>query len=269
MTDGYAMGRTSSETERLQVQANVLAPHSAHVFRLAGITEGMRVLDVGCGPGDVSLLMAELVGPGGSVIGVDMNPAVLEVAQARVAAAGLANVSFIEANLDTLRFDEPLDALVGRFILIHLAEPAAVVRTLSKQVRSGGVVSFQEYNVTRSRTVPSVPLIERGVSWIADALRAAGCNPDTGEQLTSILRDAGLTVAGAAAAAAGGTADSQLPVYLAESVRTVLPLLLGHGLATEDEVDVDTFADRFASELKQAGATMWCPDLVGAWARIP
>lgn len=70
MTDDYVTGRTSTETERLQLQASVLAPHSAHLLRLAGITPGPRVLDVGCGAGDLSMLLADLVGPDGAVIGV-------------------------------------------------------------------------------------------------------------------------------------------------------------------------------------------------------
>jgi ubiquinone/menaquinone biosynthesis C-methylase UbiE len=74
MTDRYVLGRTSAETERLTLQATMLAPHSAHLLRLAGITSGMRVLDVGCGAGDMSRLVAELVGPEGAVTGVDLNP---------------------------------------------------------------------------------------------------------------------------------------------------------------------------------------------------
>lgn len=99
MTDGYVLGRSTAETERLQLQASVLAPHSAHLLRLAGIASGMRVLDIGCGAGDVSLLLAELVGPHGAVIGVDLDPAMLELARARTARAGLDNVSYVEADL--------------------------------------------------------------------------------------------------------------------------------------------------------------------------
>jgi ubiquinone/menaquinone biosynthesis C-methylase UbiE len=75
--------------------------------RLDGITSGMRILDVGCGAGDVSALLAGLVGPDGAVVGVDMDPAVLELARERTAASGLGNVSFVEANLAGLRLDKP------------------------------------------------------------------------------------------------------------------------------------------------------------------
>jgi ubiquinone/menaquinone biosynthesis C-methylase UbiE len=268
MTDEYVLGRSSAEAERLQLQASVLAPHSAHLLRLAGVTPGMRVLDVGCGSGDVSMLLAELVGPDGAVTGVDMNPAILEAARARAAGAGLANVSYLAGDLTDLRLDEPVDALTGRFILLYLKEPAAVVRALSRLVRSGGVVSFQEYNMTRARSAPPTPVAARGMSWIIGAIRAAGLNPDLGEQVASILRDAGLPVAGAATAGPAGSAESAMPQYLADTVRSLLPVVLGHGQATEAEVDIDTLAERVARELQEADATFWSPELAAAWARV-
>jgi SAM-dependent methyltransferase len=269
MTDGYVMGRTSAEAQRLQLQGSVLAPHSAQLFRLAGITGGMRVLDVGCGAGDVSMLLADLVGPTGSVIGVDMNPAILELARSRVAEAGLTNVYFVESDLADLTLDEYVDALAGRLILMHLGEPAATVRALSGLVRPGGVVTFQDYNITRSRAVPPIPLGTSSVEWISGAMRAIGLNPDTGDQIGSILRDAGLTVTGAATAGPAGTADSVMPGYVADTMRSFLPVILGQGLATEAEVDIDTFADRFTAELEQAGAMFWSPEMAAAWARVP
>ena len=269
MADGYVMGRTSAETERLQLQASVLAPHSAHLLRLAGITPGMRVLDVGCGAGDVSMLLGELVGPDGAVIGVDMNPAVLELARARAAEAGLANVSFLAGDLMDLRLGQPVDALVGRLILIHLKEPAAIVRALSRLVRSGGVVSFQEFNVTRAHLVPPTPVAAKSLDWVIGALRAAGLNPDLGAQVASILGDAGLPVAGAATAGPAGSAESAMPAYLAGTLRSVLPVAIAHGQVTEAEVDIDTVAERVAREFREAGTTFWSPELAAAWARVP
>jgi SAM-dependent methyltransferase len=269
MADSYVLGRTLAEARRLQLQGSVLAPHSAHLLRLAGITPGMRVLDVGCGAGDVSVLLAELVGPDGAVVGVDIDPAVLELARERTAASGLGNVSFVEADLAGLRLDEPFDALVGRLILLHLKEPAATVRALSRLVRSGGVVSFQEFSMTRARSVPPVPLVTKTRDWIIGVYRAIGSDPDVGERVTSILAEAGLSVEGAAAAGLAGTAGSVIPEYWVATLRSILPMVLAHRQATEAEVDIDTAAERITRELEEAGSILWLPEMAATWARIP
>jgi 2-polyprenyl-3-methyl-5-hydroxy-6-metoxy-1,4-benzoquinol methylase len=266
VTDGYVLNRTSTETARLRLQADVLAPHSAHLFRMAGITAGMRVLDIGSGAGDVSMLLADLVGPTGSVTGVDIDPGVVAVARERAAAAGLANVSFLNTDIAGLRLDEPVDALVGRLILIHLTEPVATVRALRKWVRPGGVITFQDFNISRCRAVPATPLVTACVDWIVDAVRAGGRIPDTGDQVPLILRDAGLSVRGVATAGPAGRTDSINAEYLGESVRSFLPLILAQGVATESEVDIETLTGRLAGELKERGSTFWAPELVGAWA---
>lgn len=267
MTDGYLLGASAAETQRLQLQARIIAPHSAELFRLAGIGPGMRVLDVGCGAGDVSMLLADLVGPTGAVIGVDRDPAILDQARARVAEAGLGTVSFVASDIADLVLDEPVDALVGRLILIHVAEPAAAVRALTRLVRAGGIVSFQDCNMSRIRAVPPIPSVSDAARWVNDVFRAAGLEPDTGEQLTSILRDAGLHVDGAAIATPAGGADSPMPDYFVDSVRVLLPKLVHLGIATEAEVDA--FEDRLVPEMTSAGAVVWSPELVGAWALVP
>ena len=79
----YVLGRSETESQRLVKQADFLRPSTERVFRKAGIKEGMHVLDLGCGAGDVSFLAAELVGPTGSVVGIDVDPGVLAVARVR------------------------------------------------------------------------------------------------------------------------------------------------------------------------------------------
>src|SRR6516164_7810240 len=85
----------SEEAKRLEKQGQFLAPLTRRLFEDAGITAGMKVLEVGCGAGDVALLLAEMVGLSGNIVGVDRNPAILETACKRVRLAGLSNVSFI------------------------------------------------------------------------------------------------------------------------------------------------------------------------------
>src|SRR5262250_1523905 len=95
----YVMGRSADETRRLEERAKFFEPLTRHLFEDAGIGTGMRVLDIGSGPGDVSFLVAELVGPTGSVVGVDANPDVVRTAIARAEASHLMHVSFEGADV--------------------------------------------------------------------------------------------------------------------------------------------------------------------------
>src|SRR4051794_19995231 len=93
-SDEYILGRSDAETRRLIAQHQIYGPLTRRVFEAAGIGAGMRVLDVGSGAGDVALLLADLVGPRGQVVGVDTNAAILDTARLRAEASGWRNVSF-------------------------------------------------------------------------------------------------------------------------------------------------------------------------------
>src|SRR5260370_42459601 len=118
----YALGYTDAEQERLIRQAALLAPYTERLFREAGIGVGHRVLDLGSGMGDVSMLVARLVGASGEVLGIERDATSIERAQARVAAAGLRNVGFLNTGLTKNVIDPPFDAAVGGFVLMVLAD---------------------------------------------------------------------------------------------------------------------------------------------------
>src|SRR4051812_33550527 len=86
--DAYPLGRSEAETARLILQHQIYGPLTRQFFQAAGIGRGMKVLDLGSGAGDVAMLLADLVGPDGHVIGVDINAEILESARARVRAVG-------------------------------------------------------------------------------------------------------------------------------------------------------------------------------------
>lgn len=134
-SQNYALGHTPEAFQRLLVQGQLFNSFTRRMLEDAGLRAGMHVLDVGCGPGDVSLLAAELVGEQGSVIGVDTNASVLQIAQARAQAAGLSNVSYLVGKIDELALTQQVDAIVGRLILMYMPQPAAVLRQLSIHLR--------------------------------------------------------------------------------------------------------------------------------------
>jgi ubiquinone/menaquinone biosynthesis C-methylase UbiE len=133
----YLMGRSEAETRRLMAQHRLYGPFTRRLLEDAGIEEGMKVLDVGSGAGDVALLAADLVGPTGSVVGVDQDPEVLEIASARTEASGLTNVSFHAGDLCESVPDGNFDAVVGRLVLLYVPDPAKTLRGLVEHLVPG------------------------------------------------------------------------------------------------------------------------------------
>jgi SAM-dependent methyltransferase len=269
-TAPYILGHDHDELARLIDQARFIGDLTDEVLRRAGVGPGMRVLDVGCGAGDVTFLAARLVGPTGTVLGVDRSPEAVAAASDRARAAGLANVSFAVADLAELTPPEPVDALVGRLVLMYLDDPAATLGRLAERVVPGGVVAFQEMDMGAVTWEPDCPLFATAGERIIQTFVRAGLDHRTGLKLARIYRDAGLpaprTLQGARVESGP---DSPVYAWLAETTRTLLPLMERTGVATAAEVEVDTLADRLREELVAADATVVPPPLVGAWARKP
>lgn len=266
----YALGRTAAERSRLMEQDRIYGPLTSQLLVQAGIGPGMRVLDLGCGVGDVSIRLADLVGPSGAVVGVDADPLALETARQRAGDAGIANVSFVQGDLRELAFDAPFDAAAGRLILLYLGDPAAALRRVGGYLRPGGLMAFQEFVARATYTQPSLPLVERSVGWILDAFRGAGMDLDVGLKLPQVFHEAGLPAPTMRVDTLVMTGpDSPMYQFVAHHVRSVLPFIERFGIATAQEVGIETLAQRLRDEVVAArGAFLW-PPLVGAWARRP
>ena len=111
------------------------------------------MLDLGAGPGDVAFLVAEAVGPTGSVVGVDREDRSVALARRRSAEAGYSNVAFTVAGDDALPADAPFDAAIGRFVLIHQRDPTTMICRSAAVGRSGGVVAFSNRRFTATATL--------------------------------------------------------------------------------------------------------------------
>jgi SAM-dependent methyltransferase len=107
--DGYVLGHTEAELKRLATQARLIDPITRRFLVSAGITEGMRVLDVGSGAGDVAILLADLVGPKGEIVGTDPASIAIDAAEKRIKTSSLANVTFRHGDPAAMTFDKPFD----------------------------------------------------------------------------------------------------------------------------------------------------------------
>jgi SAM-dependent methyltransferase len=267
----YAPGYSEEERQRLIEQAGFFGGFTERLLVDAGIGPGMRVLDVGCGVGDVSLLVASLVRPEGAVLGVDSNPLALGHARERVSAMGLTNVDFVEGDIRDLAFDEPFDAAVGRLVLMYLADPAATLRRIAALLRPGGIIAFQELTLTESGlTYPEAPLLQRTGTLINETFRRAGMEMEMGLKLYPAFIAAGLPApAMRAERPIGGGPDFPGYRWMAQITRSILPLMEQLGVANAEDIDVETLVERLREEVVGSGGVVAMPTLMGAWARKP
>ena len=114
----YVLGHSDSELQRLIEQSFFYRELTSQFLRGSGLKAGMRVLDVGCGAGDVSFFAAELVGPTGSVLGIDKSTDAISLARKRAVATGVKQVNFQEGDILDLNVEEEFHALVGRLIYV-------------------------------------------------------------------------------------------------------------------------------------------------------
>ena len=140
----YALGRSPQEYARLARQAEIFRPMTRRLFEEAGISTGMRVLDLGSGAGDVCMLVAEMVGQSGAVIGLDVDAEACAHARERLGKARLGNIEFVTSDFASYQPSAPVDAVVGRLVLMYQKDPAAALASVVRHLRPGGAVAFIE-----------------------------------------------------------------------------------------------------------------------------
>ena len=267
----YTMGRSESETERLIEQSQLYNDITRRFFLRSGIAKGMKVLDVGSGAGDVALTLAEFVGSDGSVVGVDVNPDILKTAQARADAAGFSNIEFIAGDTRTLELPDDFDAVVGRLVLMYMADPADALRHLATHLRPGGIAAFQEVDFTPYNAVlhPDTPLTNKLIGWGRTVFERSGAHLEMGMDLYKAFVNADLPEPTLHfEAPMGGPEDWPGYEYLTDSFRSLVPLLEAYGIATADEVDIDTLAERIQVEVATSKRPIMLPPHITAYASL-
>lgn len=263
----YVLGHTEQELARLEQQAAIFGYETREVLRRAGLRPGMSVLDIGCGVGDVSMAAAELVGPTGRVLGIDRSPAALSLARARIERAGLAQVSFADGDIYTYSPDSKFDALVGRFILLHVPDPVGAIRRLVAFLNPGATVAFIEMDIDHAGSVPKLPLLSQCVEMISATYRKVGVEPNMGEGLYSTFRAAQLSPELTGMTRITNASDMVIYGFIAQTIASLMPTIESSGIATAAEIDADTLAERLKAQATAADVVIMMPRLVGAWAR--
>lgn len=254
----YALGHSDEEVERLDTQARIVDPITRRLWVQAGVQPGMRVLDVGCGAGHTTLVLADLVGEDGAVVGIDN--AAKAITTARTRSHGLPQVTYVHGDPTAQAFDVPFDAVVGRYVLMFQPDPAAFLAAVARHARPGGIVSFHELDASGVTSRPPVPTFDRVASWNTEVTRRYGADPHFGSRLYSTYLAAGLSEPSALVAAVSGQGAGALDVLtqMRNLARSLLPEMERFGVASPAEVGIDTLLDRMSAE-----ATATCSTVVG------
>lgn len=179
--------------------APVVAAHAARTIdNSAGyltphLRPGMRVLDVGCGPGSITLELAQRVTPG-QVIGVDASESVIVQAQAAARAASDEVTLFETADAMHLPFaDDSFDIVHAHQVLQHVPDPVGLLREMTRVTRPGGLVAARDADYEAMTWAPAPPGLTQWLELYRAAARGTGGEPDAGRHLLRWAHEAGLS----------------------------------------------------------------------------
>ena len=233
----YVLGTNDAELHRLGFQHQVWSGPTAASWEHAGFRPGARLLDVGCGPGYATFDLASLVGPTGHVLGVDVSQRFVSHLQAEARRRGVAHVEARVGDLEQLDLPPAsVDGAFARWVLCFVRDPATIIDRVARTLRPGGAFVVLDYcHYEAFAVAPRGAGIVRGVQEVSRSFRAAGGNPDVGQDVPALMRRAGLVVETIAPIVRLARPGSALWEWPWTFFQNFLPTLVQSGALTEDE----------------------------------
>ena len=234
-------------------------------FLIPHLRSGMQLLDAGCGPGSITVGLAEVVAPG-RVVGIDVQSALIEQARARAATRGLASVRFEIADIYRLPFpDGSFDAAFANGVLMHLREPARALVELRRVLRPSGIVGVRDPDLGAALYAPTTPLLEQ---WFALRVRVRqhnGADPFLSRHYRRLLLEAGFARAEASACVdnAGSPEETRRhAAFLKATFEGLARTAMEEGWIDQAAMDATAAEiDAWAQRPDAFAATTWCQAL--------
>jgi SAM-dependent methyltransferase len=239
--DRYILRGGLEGGERLRVLARTMYATTAALFDRVGIVSGMSCLDVGCGRGAVTWELARRAGPTGRAVGLDIDRTVLELARHDAERDGAWAIEYHEADVLTAGLVPEYDAIYARFLLTHMADPAAAAARIAAGLRPGGVVIVEDIDFTGSFCHPPSAAYDRYTELYTKTARARAVDPNIGARLPQLLVAAGCkrvrvnVVQPAGMTPDGHEGDVKLVTPL--TLESIADSSIAEGLATRTEID--------------------------------
>jgi SAM-dependent methyltransferase len=193
-SDPYLLGYRQAEQERLQIQGRELASEANWLFDQLGIPlAGARVIEFGCGPRGCLDLLAERVGPQGTVVGLERSAEAVRLARQFVADLHLDNVEVLEGDAHATALPRgSFDVATARLVLVNVPEPEQIVAEMVALVRPGGMVALHEADYVSHLCDPPHPAWSRLMQAMETYAQRNGIDLFIGRRVPRLLREAGL-----------------------------------------------------------------------------
>lgn len=191
-TDNYAIRGGRAGRERLQILHQALTPTTLEFFNRANIGPGQRGLDLGCAGGAVSQDLARIVGPQGSVTGMDKDPENITAARVMAKVLGLFQLKYKLADLEAWEAEsDQYDFVYARFLLTHLSDPAALIAKMYTTLRPGGRVLLEDIDFRGHFCHPDNDAFYHYVALYTEVVKRLGADPNIGPRLPQLVQAAG------------------------------------------------------------------------------
>jgi SAM-dependent methyltransferase len=220
----YILDGSDQDLRRLLIIAELNAEAARTAFRRVGVQQGWNAIDCGCGPLGGLAVLAEMVGPAGRVVGVDLSHAAAERARAVVAALELGNVEVVAGDLhelDSAALGGPFDLAYTRLFLMHQADPVRTLRHIADLLRPGGWLVAQEpLDSPPPRSHPHLEALTDYWDLHCELRRRAGVPAGVVEDLPRSARQAGLEVTATYGSFMVNDPELQFEIYAATLAAT-------------------------------------------------
>jgi len=190
--ENYIIAGGNPGSDRLKTLANATWQSSEVFLKDAGLKAGMHCLDLGCGNGEITLRLSNLVGPQGSITGIDADETCILIARE----ASKAREIPVDWKVGTIESDlafEKYDFIYARFLLSHLRNPSVLLERIQSRLKPGGVIAVEDVDFAGHFSYPACPAFDRYVELYLQTGKQKGADPLIGPRLPVLLSKAGFT----------------------------------------------------------------------------
>jgi 2-polyprenyl-3-methyl-5-hydroxy-6-metoxy-1,4-benzoquinol methylase len=265
MSSRYVIAGGEAGWRRLTLLARTMAPTTrAHLIN-AGVREGMTCIDVGCGGGHVTQILAEMSGPSGRVVGIDFDPVKLAAAAAEAESAGFHTIEFRQTDVLQWRESSTYDVVYGRFILSHLPDSRRILDGMRQALKPGGIVVLEDIDFSGGFSHPENDGYRRYCDLYRAVVQRRGGDADLGKRLFELSCAAGFRDVHVQLVQPVHTGNQPEKAMALVTLQNILSSVITESLATESELQAAI--DDLEAFTNDPSSLIGLPRIFQVWGR--